>query len=44
MKIPVLSRLHMPITVKYSAQAGEILLSNPGLPPEKWRHNFKYYA
>lgn len=33
-----------PITVKYSDRVGEILLANPGLPPEKWRHNFKYYA
>ncbi|NDV75337.1 hypothetical protein [Burkholderia cenocepacia] len=32
-----------PITVKYSDRVGEILLANPGLPPEKWRHNFKYY-
>lgn len=33
-----------PITVKYSDRVGEILLSNPGLPPDKWKHNFKYYA
>lgn len=33
-----------PITVKYSARVGEILLANPGIPPEKWKHNFKYYA
>ena len=33
-----------PITVKYSDRVGEILLANPGLPPEQWRHNFKYYA
>lgn len=33
-----------PITVKYSDRVGEILLANPGLPPEKWRHNFKFYA
>jgi hypothetical protein len=33
-----------PITVKYSDRVGEILLSNPSLPPEKWKHNFKYYA
>jgi hypothetical protein len=33
-----------PITVKYSARVGEILLANPGLPPNKWKHNFKYYA
>lgn len=33
-----------PITVKYSDRVGEILLANPGLPPEHWRHNFKYYA
>ena len=33
-----------PITVKYSERVGEILLANPGIPPERWRHNFKYYA
>jgi hypothetical protein len=33
-----------PITVKYSDRVGEILLANPGVPPEKWRHNFKYYV
>lgn len=33
-----------PITVKYSDRVGEILLANPGLSPEKWKHNFKYYA
>jgi argonaute-like protein implicated in RNA metabolism and viral defense len=33
-----------PITVKYSDRVGEILLANPGLPPKKWKHNFKYYA
>jgi hypothetical protein len=33
-----------PITVKYSDRVGEILLANPELPPEKWRHNFKYYT
>ena len=32
-----------PITVKYSDRVGEILLSNPDLPKEKWQHNFKYY-
>ncbi|MCG8430772.1 MAG: hypothetical protein MJA29_06350 [Candidatus Omnitrophica bacterium] len=32
-----------PITVKYSDRVGEILLANPGLPRENWRHNFKYY-
>lgn len=32
-----------PITVKYSDRVGEILLSNPELPREKWQHNFKYY-
>ncbi len=32
-----------PITVKYSDRVGEILLANPGLPAEKWKHNFKYY-
>lgn len=33
-----------PITVKYSDRVGEILLANPGLPSNKWKHNFKYYA
>lgn len=33
-----------PITIKYSDRVGEILLANPGLPSEKWKHNFKYYA
>jgi hypothetical protein len=33
-----------PITVKYSERVGEILLANPGLPRDKWKHNFKYYA
>lgn len=33
-----------PITVKYSDRVGEILLANPGLSPDKWKHNFKYYA
>lgn len=33
-----------PITVKYSDRVGEILLANPGLPPEKWKHSFKYYV
>lgn len=33
-----------PITVKYSDRVGEILLANPGLPSDKWKHNFKYYA
>ena len=32
-----------PITIKYSDRVGEILLSNPDLPREKWQHNFKYY-
>jgi hypothetical protein len=32
-----------PITVKYSDRVGEILLANPGLPRDKWKHNFKYY-
>lgn len=32
-----------PITVKYSDRIGEILLANPEVPPEGWRHNFKYY-
>lgn len=33
-----------PITVKYSDRVGEILLSNRGLSPDKWKHSFKYYA
>jgi hypothetical protein len=33
-----------PITVKYSDRVGEILLSNSGLAPEHWKHNFKYYT
>jgi hypothetical protein len=33
-----------PITVKYSDRVGEILLANPGLPREHWKHNFKFYA
>jgi len=33
-----------PITVKYSDRVGEILLANPGLSPDQWKHNFKYYA
>lgn len=33
-----------PITVKYSDRVGEILLANPGLPPDRWKHNFKYYV
>ena len=32
-----------PITVKYSDRVGEILLGNPKLPKERWRHNFKFY-
>lgn len=32
-----------PITVKNSDRIGEILLSNPELSHEKWKHNFKYY-
>jgi argonaute-like protein implicated in RNA metabolism and viral defense len=32
------------ITVKYSDRVGEILLANPGVPKDKWKHNFKYYA
>lgn len=32
-----------PITVKNSDRIGEILLANPEVPPEYWRHNFKYY-
>lgn len=31
------------ITVKYSERVGEILLANPGLAADKWKHNFKYY-
>jgi hypothetical protein len=30
--------------VKYSDRVGEVLLANPDLPPEGWRHNFKYYV
>lgn len=33
-----------PITVKNSDKIGEILLSNPELGHEKWKHNFKYYV
>lgn len=33
-----------PITVKYSDRVGEIILANPKLPANKWRHNFKYYV
>lgn len=33
-----------PITIKYSDHVGEILLANPGLSPDKWKHNFKYYV
>lgn len=32
-----------PITIKNSDRIGEILLSNPELAHEKWKHNFKYY-
>ena len=32
-----------PITVKYSDRIGEILLANPEVPRESWRHNFKFY-
>jgi argonaute-like protein implicated in RNA metabolism and viral defense len=32
-----------PITVKYSDRIGEILLANPEIEPNDWRHNFKYY-
>lgn len=32
-----------PITVKYSDRIGEILLANPEVPRERWRHNLKYY-
>ncbi|MEQ1828339.1 MAG: hypothetical protein ABL921_20430 [Pirellula sp.] len=33
-----------PITIKYSDRIGEILLANPDIPRERWRHNFKYYV
>jgi hypothetical protein len=33
-----------PITVKYSDRIGEILLANPEVPRESWRHNFKFYT
>lgn len=33
----------MPITVKFSNAIGEILLANPSLPKEAYRHNFKFY-
>jgi len=33
-----------PITIKYSERVGEVLLANPGLTSDKWRHNFKFYA
>lgn len=32
-----------PITVKYSDRIGEILIANPDIPPDRWRHNLKYY-
>jgi hypothetical protein len=32
-----------PITIKYSDRIGEILLANPEVSREYWRHNFKYY-
>ncbi len=32
-----------PITVKYSDRIGEILLANPEVPRETWRHNFRFY-
>lgn len=32
-----------PITVKYSDRVGQILLGNPKLPRDRWRHNFKFY-
>lgn len=32
-----------PITVKYSDRIGEILLANPEVPRDQWRHNFKFY-
>ena len=33
-----------PITVKYSDRIGEILLANPEVPRESWRHNFKFFT
>ncbi len=33
-----------PITVKYSDRVGEILLANPGLQRNDWKHSFKYYT
>ncbi len=33
----------MPITVKFSRAIGEILLANPSLPKNAYRHNLKYY-
>lgn len=33
-----------PITVKYSDRIGEILLANPEVPRDKWRHNLKFYV
>lgn len=32
-----------PITIKYSDRIGEILLANPDVPRERWKHNFKFY-
>ena len=32
-----------PITIKYSDRVGEILLGNPRLARDRWRHNFKFY-
>lgn len=34
----------MPITVKFSDAIGEILLANPSLPRDAYRHNFKFYV
>ncbi|MHC4879845.1 MAG: argonaute/piwi family protein [Planctomycetota bacterium] len=33
-----------PITVKYSDRIGEILLANPDVPRDRWKHNFKFYV
>ena len=32
-----------PITVKYSDRIGEVLLANPEVPADTWRHNFRFY-
>ncbi|MFN0007197.1 MAG: hypothetical protein ACKVXR_04750 [Planctomycetota bacterium] len=33
----------LPITIKFSDAIGEILLANPALPRNTYRHNFKFY-